>query len=117
MVLVLETATARGVRRIGDAPPPRALQDLAVVVGHDHLGPEMRVDGPVVNLHGIVDYGLDMQVRDLGPRDVHGRPNHILDQNSTVFQDRGDRRNRRIPMGHVHEAQVYDATDTCIVLV
>ena len=115
MVLVLETATARGVRRIGDAPPPRALQDLAVVVGHDHICPEMRVDGPVVNRHGIVDYGLNVQVRDLGPRDVHGRPNHILDQNSTVFQDGTNLWGHRVPMGQVHKALVYDARYSSVI--
>ena len=109
MVLILETAAACGVGRIGDAPPPSALQNLDVVVGHDHLGPEMGIDDAVVNLHGVVDDTLDVQVRDLWPRDVHGRPNYILDQNSTVFKDGTNLWGHRVPMGEVHKAPVDDA--------
>ena len=110
MVLVLESAAACGVGRIGDAPPPSALQNLDVVVGHDHLGPEMGIDDAVVNLHGVVDDTLDVQVRDLRPGDVHGRPHHILDQNSTVFKDGTNLWGHRVPMGQVHKALVYDAS-------
>lgn len=58
--LELNASTARGVGRVCDTPTPRALQDLTVVVGHDHLGPEWRIDDPVVNRHGVVNDALDV---------------------------------------------------------
>lgn len=63
---------------IGDASAPVALQDLRIVVGHDHLGPEMGVDDAVVNRHGIIDDALDVKVLNLWPRNVHRCPYHIL---------------------------------------
>ena len=115
MVLVLDSAAACGVGRIGDAPPPSALQNLDVVVRHDHLGPEVSVDDPVVDGHSIVDDTLDVQVRDLRPGDVHGRPHHILDQNSTVFKDGTNLWGHRVPMGQVHKALVYDARYSSVI--
>ena len=115
MVLVLESAAACGVGRIGDAPPPSALQNLDVVVGHDHLGSEVRIDLTVVNRHRVVYDALDVQVRDLRPGDVHGRPNYILNQNSTVFKDGTNLRGHRVPMGQVQKALVYDARYSSVI--
>jgi hypothetical protein len=86
--LVLETATARKVRRVGYAATPRTLKDLGVMVRHDHLGPEVSIDNAVVNLYGVIYDALNVQVWNLWPRDIHGCPHYILDQNSAVFQNR-----------------------------
>ena len=39
-------------------------------------------------------------------RHVHGRPHHILDQNSTVFQDVMNLMNIAVPVHQVHECAV-----------
>ena len=109
MVLELKAAPTRWMVRVGDAPAPRTLQNLDVVVGHDHLGPEVRIYHAVIDGHGVIDDTLDVQVRDLRPGDVHGRPHHILDQNSTVFKDGTHLWGHRVPVGEVHKALVYDA--------
>jgi len=88
--LVLKSPTARRVCRVGDAPAPRTLKNLHVMVGHYHLGPEVCINNTVVNLHRIIYDVLYVQVWNLWPRDIHGRPHYILDQNSAVFQDGTD---------------------------
>jgi hypothetical protein len=85
------------------------MQDLGIVVGHDHLGPERCVDHAVVDGHGVVDDALEMQVWSLGPWNVHGCPHHILDQNSTVFQNPSNGIYCRVPVVQVLETHVYDA--------
>lgn len=114
--LVLETAAAGGVAGVSDAPPPRTLQNLRVVVRHDHLGPEMRIYDAGVNLHGVVDDALNVQYGVRRPRNVHGSPYHILNQNSAMFQNSTDLWDRRVPVSNVHETQVYDAKNCLVIL-
>jgi len=73
------------------------------VVGHDHLGPERRVDHAIVNRHGVVDDALDMKILRLWPRNVHSSPYHILDQNSTVLQNVVNLMDVDVPVAHVDE--------------
>ena len=61
-ILVLKAAATRQMARIGDAPAPVALQDLRVMVRHDHLGAKRRIYDAVVDCHGVVDDALDVSV-------------------------------------------------------
>jgi hypothetical protein len=103
--------------RVCDAPTPRALKNLHIVIGHDHLGPKVSIDNAVINLHGVIYDTLNMQVRNLWPGHVHGCPHNILDQNSAMFKDGTDLWGRRVPMSHVLKAHVYDAPNSFIVFV
>jgi len=87
------------------------------MVGHDHLGPEVRVDDAVVDSHGVIDDALDVKVRNLGPRNVHGCPDHILDQNSTVLQNGAHLWSHRVPMSHIYETVIYDAPSGFVILI
>jgi len=60
--LELDPAAARGVRGVGDALAPGALQDLSIVVRHDHLNAERRIDDAVVDGHGVVNDALNVGV-------------------------------------------------------
>lgn len=87
------------------------------MIGHHHLGTERRVDDPIINLHRVIYDALDVKVLSLHPRNVHCCPNHILEQNSTVFQDRTDLRSHRVPVSHIYETVIYDAPSGFVILI
>ena len=117
-ILILEAPPTRQMARVSDAPAPVALQDLRIVVRHDHLGAKRRVDDAVVDGNGVVYDGFDMIVCGGGTRRaryVHGCPYHILDQNSAVFEDLHNSLYVLVPVHQVHEGAIDDLFDHLII--
>jgi len=63
------------VRRVGNAPTPRTLKNLGIVIGHDHLRPKVGVDHLIVYMEGVVNHTVHVKGRVARVRNVHGRPN------------------------------------------
>ncbi len=57
-----ESATACEVRGVSDAPSPCPLQDLCIVVRHDHLGSQVGVDDAIIDGHGVIYDGHHISV-------------------------------------------------------
>ena len=61
--------------RVGNAPPPRTLKNLGIVIGHDHLRTEVSIDHLIVYMEGIVNHTVHVKCGIARVRNVHGRPN------------------------------------------
>jgi hypothetical protein len=115
--LVLETPTTDRVSRIRNASPPSALENMSVVIRHDHLGPKRGIDDAVINVQCVIHHSLYVKVFVFGTRNVHGGPDHILDQNSTIIQKFLYGPDVIVPVKKIYKTPVRGGHDTLKVSV